>query len=143
MALLRRQSDKIAALRQVPLFSNLTKKQLIEVARHTDEVAVAAGTDIATQGELGNEMFVIVAGSVTVRQNGRKITSRGKGDFIGEMSLLDGQPRSATVTTDVDSVLLVVSRRDFSQLLDDVPGLARRILTGLSRRLRETDSKLG
>ena len=142
MAALRRHSDKTDLLKEVPLFTNLTPKQLTEVARHTDEISRDAGTVIAQQGDIGNEMFVIVSGSATITKDGRKLTNRGDGDFVGEMALLDGQPRSATVTLDEDSVLLVMHRSDFSQLLDDVPGLARKILQGLSQRLRETDAML-
>ncbi len=139
---LRRRSDKIDLLKQIPLFANLSSKQLTEIARHTDEISRQAGTVLARQGDLGNEMFVIVSGSATITRDGQKLTSRRAGDFVGEMALLDGQPRSATVTLDEDSVLLVMHRSDFSQLLDDVPGLARKILQGLSQRLRETDAKL-
>ena len=142
MPLLRRPSDKVDLLREVPLFSGLNNKELAEVARHADEVQAEEGETIANQGELGNEMFVIVDGSVTVRRDGTDISTRGPGDFIGEMSLLDGQPRSASVITTKDSVLLVMHRSEFSQLLDDVPGLARKILAGLSQRIREADAKL-
>jgi len=139
---LRRQSDKIELLRGVPLFANLSSKHLNEVARHTDVATRPAGSVIARQGDLGSEMFIIVEGQVVITRDGRKLTTRGKGEFIGEMALLDGQPRSATVTTIEDCVLLVTHRRDFSQLLDDVPGLARKILQGLSQRLREMDARL-
>ncbi|MFQ5968026.1 MAG: Crp/Fnr family transcriptional regulator [Acidimicrobiia bacterium] len=142
MAALRRHSDKTDLLKQVPLFANLSPKQLTEVARHTDEIKKEAGSVLAEQGDLGNEMFIIVSGSATITRDGQKLASRGDGDFVGEMSLLDGQPRSATVTVEEDSVLLVMHRSDFSQLLDDVPGLARKILQGLSQRLRETDAML-
>lgn len=142
MAVLRRQSDKIELLETVPLFSNLTKKQLAEVARHTDELHLERGKALTRQGEAGNEMFVIVEGAATVRRDGKLLSQRGPGDFIGEMSLLDGHPRSATVTTDEDTVVLVMHRNDFSQLLDDVPGLTRRVLAGLSQRVRELDARV-
>ncbi len=142
MAILRRRSEKIELLKEVTLFSTLPKTQLDAIARAADEVAVSAGDVLATQGQLGTAFYVIVKGEATVRRNGRKLSTLGPGDFFGEMSLLDREPRSATVTMDSDGAVLEVHRSRFGSLLDASPGLARALLTGLSQRLRDADAKL-
>ncbi|MFQ5948697.1 MAG: Crp/Fnr family transcriptional regulator [Acidimicrobiia bacterium] len=142
MPLLRRHSDKIEALGNIPIFRDLSKRQLGEVARHADEVTASAGEVLAEQGRLGNEFFLILKGRAVVSRNQRKIATLSQGDFFGEMSLIDGQPRVASVTAEDDSALLLIHRRDFSKLLDEVPGLARKILVTVSQRLREADEKL-
>ncbi len=142
MPVLRRRSDKVDVLKHVPLFKGLSKKDLDAVARRADEVAVTEGTVLAEQGTMGNEFYLILQGSAAVRRNRRRIATLGQGDFLGEMSLLDGRARSATVVALEDSVLLVMHRRDFSALLDEVPRMARKMLVGMSERLREADKKL-
>ncbi len=142
MAILKKRSDKVELLKEVPLFATLPKRQLDAVARVADEASVAAGDVLAKQGELGTAFYVIVTGGATVRRDGRKINSLSAGDFFGEMSLLDREPRSATVQMDTDGAVLEVHRPQFSKLLDESPGLARGILAGLSRRLRDCDRKL-
>ena len=142
MPILKRQSDKIDLLADVPLFRSLPKKQLQAIARAADEVEVDAGAVLAEQGELGSAFYVIVTGQATVRRNGRKLATLGRGDFFGEMSLLDQEPRSATVAMDTDGVLLEIHRRQFSGLLDESPALTRNLLKEMSRRVRELDRRL-
>jgi CRP-like cAMP-binding protein len=142
MPILKRQSDKIDLLADVPLFRSLPKKQLQAIARVADEVDVDAGAVLAKQGEQGSAFYVIVTGQATVRRNGRKLAMLGAGDFFGEMSLLDQEPRSATVAMDTDGVLLEVHRRQFSGLLDESPALTRNLLKEMSRRVRELDRRL-
>ena len=142
MTVLRRRSDKIAMLKQVPLFASLSQKDLNEVAKRADEVAVAKGTVIAEQGERGTQCFVILRGTVAVRRNNRRISSHDEGEVLGEMSLLDGKPRSASLRVESDANLLVIHRRDFQYLVDHLPGLDRKLLISLSGRLREMDKAL-
>jgi len=142
MAILKRRSDKVELLKTVHLFSSLSKRELDELAKRTDEVTVQAGTDLARQGSPGNQLFIVLSGAVAVRRNNRRVATLGKGEFVGEMSLLDGGPRSATLHTTDETALLVMSRQDFSQALDLMPSVARKILSGMSGRLREADRKL-
>lgn len=139
---LARRADRIELLQKVPLFQGLTQKQLAKLARHVEEVPVPRGTMLAREGQPGNEFFVVLQGRAAVRRRGRRIATLGKGDFFGEMSILDGAPRSATVATETDGVVLVIRRREFSALLDTVPGLLRKLAVGLSRRLREADDRI-
>ncbi|MDH5371600.1 MAG: cyclic nucleotide-binding domain-containing protein [Acidimicrobiia bacterium] len=142
MTVLHRRSDRIDTLRQIPLFSALSQKDLNEVAKRADEVAVLKGTVIAEQGERGSQCFVIVRGAVSVRRNNRKISVYGQGEVLGEMSLLDGKPRTASLRVEEDAVLLVINRRDFHYLIDHLPGLDRKLLASLSERLRSMDKGL-
>ncbi|MFQ5554640.1 MAG: cyclic nucleotide-binding domain-containing protein [Acidimicrobiia bacterium] len=136
------KSQKVEYLREVPLFATLSKRQLGQITKFADEVDVSAARVLAVQDEPGDQFHVIVRGSATVRRSGRKIAQLGPGDFFGEMSLLDGEPRSASVETDEDSVVMVIRRRDFDYCLNELPGLARSMLTTMSKRLREADRKL-
>ena len=104
-----------------------------------DEVEVPQGKVLIRQGNPGWECFVITEGRAKATMRGKRSASLGPGSFFGEMSLLDGGPRSATVTAETDMRLLVLSSRDFSALVDDVPQVGRRIMKGLAERLRESE----
>jgi CRP/FNR family cyclic AMP-dependent transcriptional regulator len=140
--LLRRHSDKIDELKKVPLFSALNRRHLDIIARHADEVKREAGTVLARQGARGLEFLLIVEGSARVEKDGKVIAHLGAGDFFGEMSLLDGKPRSATVIADSPVVLLVVGVRSFGRLLETVPGLSNKVMATLCERLRAADETL-
>ena len=129
-------------LGSIGLFSALSRKELQRVARVSDEVKVPAGHELAKQGDVGREMFVLVAGTATVKRNNRKITTIGPGSAVGELSLLDRGPRTATVTCDTECTVLVLGSREFTALLDEVPGLAHKVLTRLAAWVRDLDSKV-
>ena len=137
--LFRRRSEKIELLKKVPLFQNLSKRDLDEVAKIADEVQSQPGEVLLRQGERGREFILIAEGSVRVERDGRVIAHRGAGEFLGEMALLDGKPRTATVITEEPSTLLVVHWGSFWPLLETVPGVQRKLLIGLSGRLRERE----
>ncbi len=128
-------------LRNVPLFAGLSKKELEKLARASDEVNMTAGSLVVDQGQTGREAFVLLDGTVTVKRNGRKVTTLGSGDVLGEMSLLDHGPRTATVVCDTDCTMLVLEQRHFIGVLDDLPGLGVKLLTTLAGRIRELDRK--
>ena len=140
--LLRRRDDKVDVLRKVPLFSGLSRRHLDLIAQHADEVKVAEGKVLTRQGERGLEFFLIVDGSARVERDGKPIARLGAGDFFGEMSLIDGKPRTATVIAETPIVLLVVHTRSFGHLLEAVPGLQKKVLVTLCERLREADAAL-
>ena len=131
-----RQAEKIELIRQVPLFDGLGRRQLAQLARLTDEVHRAKDEVLINKGEVGDEFFVVVNGRVRVIGDQNQSISLGAGECFGEMSLLDGQPRSATVTTTAPSTLLVVHRADFDRWLTSNPSVMRALLTTLSQRLR-------
>ena len=126
-------------LRNVPLFSSCSTKELQTIAKATDELTVPAGHVLTDQGQMGREAFVIVDGSATVKRNGKKVATLGPGAVVGELSLLDHGPRTATVTTDSETTVLVIEQRHFLGVLESVPALARKLLATLAARVREFD----
>ena len=136
------QDEKVRHLQKVDIFADCTRKQLKAVAALARVVEVPAGTMLTRVGEPGEEFFFILDGSAIVDVTRRKRLKMGPGEFFGEMSLLDGEPRSATVRAETDMRLLVILRRNFQSLLSEVPELTRSILVVLSRRLREIERTL-
>jgi CRP/FNR family transcriptional regulator, cyclic AMP receptor protein len=138
----RNRSQKIELLKSVPLFAYLSKRQLNEVAKHSEELSVNAEKVLAREGTAGGELFIIVSGKAHVTRQGKQLATLGPGDFIGEMALLDHKPRSATVTADEAMVLLAIGARDFKPLLRSVPDLAESLLETLASRLRAADEAI-
>jgi len=137
-----RRSSKVALLQKVSLFRGLSLKQLEQIARLADEVEVPAGKRLATAGDNGYELFVIVDGQAVAKAARGRAVRLGPGEFFGEMSLVDGGPRSATVETLSSMRLLVVGRREFWQLLTAAPPLGRTIMRVLSRRVRDAEGSV-
>src|SRR4051794_4546180 len=141
MAFRRQGRDaKIRLLSGVALFSPCAKHELRQIATLVDEIEAPEGKVLTREGDAGYEFFVVVAGSATAKRRGRKVATIGPGSFFGELALLDQGPRAATVTADTDMQLLVLTSRAFSSLLDDVPSVSRRILSGVAERLRAAES---
>jgi CRP-like cAMP-binding protein len=126
-------------LKNVPLFNSCSTKELQTIARATTELTVPAGHILTDQGQTGREAFVIVEGSATVKRNGKKVATLGPGAVVGELSLLDHGPRTATVTTDTETQLFVIEQREFLGVLDSVPSLSHKLLATLAARVREFD----
>lgn len=139
---LRHQSQKIDVLKKVPLFGDLNQRQLSAIARHADETEIAAGRVLLMQGEVGQEMLVLLDGRARVERDGKVVSHLGPGDVAGEMALIDGKPRSATVIAEEPCRCLVMMRREFMPLLDTVPGLSAKLLITLCGRLRDTTELL-
>jgi CRP/FNR family transcriptional regulator, cyclic AMP receptor protein len=126
-------------LASVPLFSNCTKRQLREIAKVTTQVNLPAGKVLASQGEVGRELFIILDGTVSVMRDGQRVDTSTAGDVLGELAVLAYRPRNATVVADTEVWTLVLTRAGLNQLLDDIPGLAKHLLYEVSARLaRET-----
>ena len=130
------KDGKIELLKQVPLFSRCNKKQLAAIATLADLIDMPAGKLLVREGSLGRDFMVIVEGAVDVSRKGHKINVLGPGDFIGEMALISGAPRNATVTTTRNSSLLVVTERQFWDLLEQTPGMQMSVLKALGERLQ-------
>ena len=133
------KKQHLETLRNVKLFSSCTKKELEKVARASDEITMTAGTLIVDQGQTGREAFVILDGEVIVKRNGRKVATLGAGDMVGELSLLDHGPRTATVVCDTDCTLLVIDQRRFLGVIDQVPAISHKLLASLATRIRDLD----
>jgi CRP-like cAMP-binding protein len=131
--------DRIRHLERVPLFSGCNKGELYRIARIARVLQAKAGTALTRIGEPGDSFFIIVDGRVGVQTQAGIGAELYPCDFFGEMSLLDGERRSATVTATTDVLLLVVERGNFWRLLDEAPEVIRRILVVLSRRVRRLE----
>ncbi|CAN5822992.1 N/A [soil metagenome] len=136
------RSKHLERLAEIPLFATLNKRDLQSISKATSEITQPAGTVLMREGDTGREALVIVSGTVTVKRNGRKVASLGAGDAVGELSLLDHGPRTATVTADTDTTLLVLGARDFVELLEQVPNLNRKVLARLAGMVRDTDRRI-
>jgi len=137
-----RRSDKVDLLRKIPLFGRLNQRQLNAVAKHVDEVQLRKGAVLAKQGAQGMEAIIIVDGRARVETDGTMLAELGAGAVVGEMSVIDGKPRSATVIAETPMNLLLLHRRDFVSLLETVPGLQRKLLVTLCERVRQADQAL-
>jgi len=135
------RDSKLEHLAQVKLFAACSKKELALISRASDEVTVSAGKELVKQGTYGHEFFLILDGQAAVRRDGSEVATLGPGQYFGELAVLDKGMRNATVAAETPMTLLVLGQREFSAVLDEVPGLARKILVQMVARLREADEK--
>jgi CRP/FNR family cyclic AMP-dependent transcriptional regulator len=126
---------KIDLLRGIPLFAGCSRAELEEISRVADELRLPAGRVLMRQGAPGRELFVLVEGEVRVERDGATIAVRSGGDFFGELALVTGRPRTATVTATTDLQTLVLDRRSFDRLLRDMPTIAAKVLKAVAERL--------
>ena len=130
---LERRTELLAA---APLLAGVDGDGLAYVAERAVEVEFAPGTVIARQGDVGTGLFIIASGSVRVVRDGDTIATLGAGEFFGELSVLDGQPRSAQVVADAPTVCLALASWDFEAIVHERPDVSLAIMRGLARRLR-------
>lgn len=134
------RDEKLDMLRRVPLFARLGGRELERLGMLTDEVDLPAGRVLMRQGERGEELFVFISGAARIERDGRQVAEREANDFVGEIALVDGGPRTATVTLTEDSRLLVVARTQFRQLLEEFPEVRMQILEALAHRVRSAEA---
>jgi CRP/FNR family cyclic AMP-dependent transcriptional regulator len=126
-----RRDTKTAVLRSVPLFSGLSKSELAEVAALADELYLPDARDLTREGETGREFLVILKGTADVLKDGAVISELGPGDFFGEIALVTGNPRAATVRSRGESNVLVIGAPAFQQLMKDVPAIHDKVHAAL------------
>jgi CRP-like cAMP-binding protein len=131
------QDTKIAALKRAPLFDGLSRKELTQLARVSEDMEVPAGTALCTEGEIGHEFFVIIDGEIEISRNGKRVATRGGGEFVGEIALLEKTPRTATVTAKTPLRVFVLTDKDFRDLVNENPSVERKVLKALARRIVE------
>jgi CRP/FNR family transcriptional regulator, cyclic AMP receptor protein len=136
-----RRDSKTEALSAVPLFSDCSKKELSAIARLCTSIDVPAGDVLTKEGASGREFFVISSGQAKVVIGKRTVATLGPGDSIGEMALLDGGPRTATVTATTPLEVYALGVREFRSLLDASPSITRKILVSVAGRLRAAESR--
>jgi CRP-like cAMP-binding protein len=132
---------KLEHLGRTWLFSTCNKKELGLIGRASDEVSVDAGRLLTEEGKPGFEFFLILDGKAAVSRSGRKVATLRPGQYFGELSLLSRKPRDATVTSESPMQLLVLDQRQFDGIMDQVPGLAHKLMIAMAERLREADTK--
>ena len=130
-----RQDTKVEALKRIPLFEDLSRKELTELARITEDVEVPEGKVLCREGELGHEFFVIIEGEAEVTRRGKHLATDRGGEFFGEISLLENSRRVATVTAKTPLRFFVLTGHDFRHLLDENPKVERKVLHALARRV--------
>jgi CRP/FNR family cyclic AMP-dependent transcriptional regulator len=131
------KDHKLELIRRVPLFEHIGGRELEKIGQLADEVDVPAGTVLMKEGATAKEFFVVIEGSMHVEQHGREIARLGPGDFFGEIALVDGGPRTATVTAGVASRLLVLGHREFHSLLEQNASIQLQVLQALASRVRK------
>lgn len=136
------KKQAIDMLKSVPLFEGLSKRELDSVYNAGKQVEFEAGHDIVEEGHTGIGFHLILDGEVDVLVSGRKRAALGRGDYFGEMSLLDGGPRSATCRTKTEVQTLSLTPWAFLSLVERNPSIARKLLVELSRRLRALEKSL-
>jgi CRP/FNR family cyclic AMP-dependent transcriptional regulator len=127
--------EHLQCLASVPVFSKCTKKQLQEIGEVATELILPAGKVLARQGDIGFEVFMLLDGTASVTRDGQHVATLTAGDVVGELAVLSGHPRNATVTAETELRILVVTHAGLDQLLDDIPGLAKHLLYEVSARL--------
>jgi len=135
------QRHRVAQLSNVPLFANCSKRELGRLLSRTRSEMVEAGHTLFVEGAPSGNLYVILNGSAVVRKNGRRIATVGPGDVVGELSVILGGPRTATVQAETPIEWLVLDRASLRQAISEVPGLAWNILTSVAARLDEVNKR--
>lgn len=128
---------RTSLLAGAPLLAGVDDAGLAAVAARAVEVEFAPGQVIARQGDVGSGLFIIASGSVRVVRDGETIATLGSGEFFGELSVLDGQPRSAQVVAAEPTVCLGLASWEFEAVVREQPAVALSVMRGLAMRLRE------
>jgi len=140
-------SEKILLLRGMELFKDLPVGALAAIASLTSEEDFPAGQKIIQEGEMGDALYLIVSGKVSVHKNADdgcelQIDTMSKGDYFGEMALFEDQPRSATCKAEEETRLLLLHKREFAEAVQEYPQVALQICQELSRRIRHLHQKI-
>jgi CRP/FNR family transcriptional regulator, cyclic AMP receptor protein len=125
------------ALRSIPLFSGMSDGLIEIIAGIVRDASFPSGTSLVREGEPGDSFLIIRTGSATVVQGGRTLRELGAGDFLGEIALIDGGPRTASVTAVEPVDALVIDRPGFSRLMNEFPVIRFDLVNALTQRLRE------
>lgn len=130
------------ALADVPLFSGLSKRHLRHIAKLMEEQSFDKGTKLAEEGRAGDSFHVMMEGEAKVTRGGRLINRLIPCDFFGEVALIDGGPRTATVTAETPVTTLALDRNEFRRMLEEDPSIVVKMLEELARRLRQNERSL-
>jgi CRP-like cAMP-binding protein len=129
------QDVKVQALGRAPLFDGLSKKELTELARVTEDLKVESGTVLCREGKIGREFFVIVDGEAEATRGGKRLATLSGGDFVGEIALLTNKARTATVTATTPLRCFILTQADFRHVVEGSPGVQLKVMKALAERL--------
>ena len=129
------RNAKIELLKNVPLFSSCSRAELRALALVADELDLRDGRVLVREDRPGREFFVLVDGTVRVTRKGRKLNQLGPGSWFGEIALITNAPRTATVTATSPIRVLVITDRAFRQVVEEIPGIAIKVLGCVGERL--------
>jgi CRP-like cAMP-binding protein len=136
-----RKREKVEILSRLALFESCTQRELGQIATISVDAHRPAGTILTREGQAGALLFVIVDGKAKITRDGKRLTELGPGDVVGELSLIDGRVRSATVQATTDVYVLQIASDEFRRLMDRNPRLVRNLLRALSVRIRGMDER--
>jgi CRP/FNR family transcriptional regulator, cyclic AMP receptor protein len=131
------QDAKVKALRRAPLFADLSQKELAQLARVTEDIEVDAGRVLIREGDRGDEFFVLMDGTVRVKRKGKDLGTRSAPDILGEISIVEQVPRTATVTAETPVRFFVLTSRAFRSLVKESPNVELKVLRTLAQRVRD------
>jgi len=123
-------------LRAIPMFEGMSDRSIEAIDGLATPIVFQPGEMLVREGEPGDSFLIIVSGSASVTRGDATLRTLGPGDFLGEISLLDGGPRTATVTATAEIQGLIIDRAGFRRLMDDFPVVRLDIVTALTQRLR-------
>ena len=130
-----RKNAKVELIKSVPLFEELSRRHLDEVASIADEIDLREGKELTKEGRPGREFFVLIEGSADVKKGSRRVNEMGPGDFFGEIALVTKRPRTATVVATSPVRALVITDRSFRTLLERQPEIQAKVMSALAARL--------
>ena len=139
---MKRPDPIVERLRHIAPFTTCSDRQLDFIGRRIVEHHARPGARLATEGQSGRELGIIVRGTASVVVNGMVIAELGPGDVFGEVALIDRGTRSATVVAETEVLALISSAREFEEILGHAPAVGRALLVALARRLRAADLQL-
>jgi CRP-like cAMP-binding protein len=129
------KNAKVELIKRVPLFHECSKGELAQIASLADEIDLPEGRELTREGASGREFVILVDGVADVIKQGEVVNQLGPGDFLGEIALVTGQPRTATVMTRSPSRLLVMNAAAFRMLMRDSPDMQAKVLDAVAARL--------
>jgi CRP/FNR family transcriptional regulator, cyclic AMP receptor protein len=138
----RSRRELTELLGDIALFSRCSRRERATVARHMETASLPVDSTLIEEGEEGDALFLILEGSVSVRHGDRPVAVQGPGGYFGELALLDGEPRSATVVAAEDVTVAVLGVRMFRILLREFPEMALQLLAGLAGDLRRAHAQI-
>jgi CRP/FNR family transcriptional regulator, cyclic AMP receptor protein len=130
-----RKNAKIELLKRVPLFERCSQRELGQIAMLADELDLPSARDLTREGAGGFEFIILVEGEADVVRGVRVVNELGPGDFIGEIALVSGKPRTATVRTRGPARVLVLTASAFRALMHDVPSIKDKVLAAVTARI--------